>query len=655
MEDRREAVRRVRRFLQARRVGRYRLIREIGRGGMATVYEAEDPQLRRSVALKILQGDDAQPVLVSRFHREATLAAQLRHPNIVGVHEVGLVREETGTIHYIAMDLIDGQPLSAVLADGHAPRERRLRWLEETARATAYAHEKGIIHRDIKPGNILIDRDGRALLADFGLARGDCFSVALTQTYAVLGTLGYMAPEQIAGRAREADPRADVYALGVVLYEMLAGRRPYDSETPARRYRQILEEDPAPPSKWDRTVPRDLDVVCLKAIDRNPDRRYASAAAFADDLERIRKGEAIAARPLSPLLLLWRRIVRRRAVLIPAAAALLVGGASAGWFQHGRVERSRKIREHLAAAEACEDAEAARDGFRTVLALDPDHRAARTGLAAAEERLAEREREARRRARAGQEALQEIEEARYFLEQATVQPGLRRLESQTIASLIQQALHFLESAVRKAPHLAAARLHRGRAYALQGEDDRALAEFDEALRLEASLPQAFLERGKLRLKRREWKPALADFSSVLRISPLSADGRIGRAKASYATGDLAGAIADADELVRTHAYAMQSYMLRAELLEEAGRLEEAVRDRTKILEIDRHPSALVQRGRLWQKLGKLAEAIRDYEAALASAPQSWPSRRTTERAVEDLKQGKNEPGSRTPVMILPRE
>jgi len=606
---------------------------------MATVYEAKDPQLHRSVALKVMHSSADRPDLVTRFHREAAIAAQLRHPHIVGIHEIGLVRGEgKDALHYIAMDLIEGDTLATVLQGKSVSRERLLGWLEEVARAAAYAHEKGVVHRDIKPANILIDKSGRALLADFGLARGAEFSAEITRSHAVLGTLGYMAPEQIEGKARDVDARADVYALGIVLYEILAGKRPFDLDRPNPG------EEPQTPSRLDRSVPRELEVICLKAIDRSPEFRYGSALEMAEDLARFRRGEPIAARPLSPLLYLSRKIVRRRAIAIPVGVAVIACAAFTGWILHVRAERAQRLQEHLTRARVGEtkgDFERARDAYRSVLALEPTHAVAAQGLTRMETHLSQREQQKRVRIRLEQEALQEIEEARTFLEQSIRQPG-KRFDSQTASSLLQQALHFLESAVRKAPHLAAAHLHLGRAYALRNDPDRAVPELDRSIQLDSSLSQAFLERGKIRSKRREWKAAFADFSSALLLSPLMAEARTGRARVLEAQGDLAGALSDANELVRTHPYSVASYFLRSEILERAGKIDEAVQDCTASIRLDPHPGAYLRRGNLFKRQGKTAEALADYETALSLTPTKGSFRRSIERAVGELKSGRTQ-------------
>lgn len=300
--------------------GRYEIVREIGRGGMSVVYEARDPRLGRRVALKVLQ-----EVGPERARREAEAAARLRHPNVVTVHEVGP--------DYIVMDLVEGRTLAEALPD--LDRGERLRILEAVAEAVAHAHAHGVIHRDLKPANVLLESGGRPVLTDFGLARLEG-GEDLTRTGAVIGTPHYMAPEQVRGEGPRAGPPADVWALGVLLYEMLSDRRPFEGETPLAIYEKIVHTDPKP-------LGGDLGAIAARALEKDPARRYPDAGAMLEDLRRARAGEPIRARRVGPFGRLWRRARRR-----PRAAALVLaaaGGALAagGFAAAERAARGRAL------------------------------------------------------------------------------------------------------------------------------------------------------------------------------------------------------------------------------------------------------------------------------------------------------------------------
>jgi serine/threonine-protein kinase len=332
-----------------KRLGRYLLKREVGRGGMAVVYEAEDPELHRRVALKIIRN----PALVDRFQREAKIAAQLQHPNIVAIHDVGAAEDAGLPVHYIAMDFVEGHTLAQILGEGKPPRDELLRMLEDVARAVAHAHSRGVVHRDLKPGNVLVDATGRVQLADFGLARADTME-ALTQSNSVMGTPQYMAPEQVRADADAVGPATDVWALGVMLYEVVVGTVPFGELNPIHLFDQITNADPTPPSRRGAAVSRDLEIVCLKAMEKDPQRRYATAQEFADDLGRFRRGEPIEARPASVLYRLARKLAKRKALVITTASAAVAVAVLVAFLlaARGRAveELGRRTETALAAA-----------------------------------------------------------------------------------------------------------------------------------------------------------------------------------------------------------------------------------------------------------------------------------------------------------------
>lgn len=269
-------------------VGRYRLLRQVGRGGASTVYEAEDTKYGRRVALKMLTAGAGNPLHVARLQREAAITAQLRHPNIVGVHDTGTVPNAEGQmVHFIAMDFIDGPSLAFRLKDASVPTAGLIRILADVADAVAYLHARDIVHRDLKPGNVLVDASGRGIVADFGLARsGPRAAVSLTGSHEILGTPQYMAPEQVEGRTKDIGPWTDVWSLGVILYQMLTRRLPFIGRTVPEIQTRIVSEAPQPPSALVPGVDARLESLCLRALSRAPAGRPPDAAAFAEELRR---------------------------------------------------------------------------------------------------------------------------------------------------------------------------------------------------------------------------------------------------------------------------------------------------------------------------------------------------------------------------------
>jgi predicted Ser/Thr protein kinase len=291
----------------ARIFGDYELLAEIGRGGMGVVYRARQTNLDRLVALKmILPGELASDDDLRRFHTEAEATARLQHPGIVRVHEVG---EVDGRLFY-SMDYIDGSSMAKLLASGPLPGRTAARHLAAVARAIHHAHQHGILHRDLKPSNILLDRDDQPHVTDFGLAKKIGGDSRQTRTGAVLGTPSYMAPEQAAGKIHELGPACDVYGLGALLYELLTGRPPFQSETQLDTLLQVMEREPVPPRLLNPKVEHDLETICLKCLEKEPRSRYASAEALAQDLERFLNGDAISARSVNVFDRLARALER---------------------------------------------------------------------------------------------------------------------------------------------------------------------------------------------------------------------------------------------------------------------------------------------------------------------------------------------------------
>jgi tetratricopeptide (TPR) repeat protein len=363
------------------RVAGYEIQRKLGRGGMGVVFQARDVKRDRTVALKMVPaGVHGDPRELARFRAEAEAVARLEHPNIVQVYEVG---EQDGWA-YLALEFVDGGPLSWRL-QGTPQAIPWSAWLVETlARAVHYAHERGVLHRDLKPANVLLTPDGQPRITDFGLAKRLEGESGPTRTGEVLGTPGYMAPEQAQGRTAAVGPAADVYALGAILYELLTGRPPFKGETVVDTLLQARSEEPVPPRRLQPKVPRDLETICLKCLRTDPRRRYASAAALADDLHRFLLGEPIRARPpgAGERALKW---ARRRPTLTTALAGAVLGvlGLLAGVVWYNRqlsVALEEARREHQQAEVKLRQSEdqARVAGKRLELSLDALHAALAT-------------------------------------------------------------------------------------------------------------------------------------------------------------------------------------------------------------------------------------------------------------------------------------
>lgn len=314
----------------------YEVLEMIGRGGMGVVFKAVHSRLGRVVALKqVLSGPLASDEDLQRFQTEASAVAQMQHSGIVQIYEIG----ESQGRPFIALEFVEGGTLAEKLAGNPISGQQAAALAAPLARALQAVHERGILHRDLKPGNILLTADGHPKITDFGLAKRveaagvDSDAPSLTQTGAIVGTPCYMAPEQAAGKSKEVGAAADIYSLGAILYEMLTGRPPFKAETPMETVFQVLEQEPVPPRRMQPKVPRDLETICLKCLEKEPHRRYASAQALAEDLDHFLADEPIQARPVSRLERGWRWC-RRKPVLagLLAFSAVAVLGAVVGLF-----------------------------------------------------------------------------------------------------------------------------------------------------------------------------------------------------------------------------------------------------------------------------------------------------------------------------------
>ncbi len=303
------------------KIGRFEVEKRLGAGAFGQVYRARDPLLDREIALKVPHASTLQ----SETHRarvltEAKAAAQLRHPNIVPVYEAG----RDGDTYYIASAFIEGQTLEDAIDQQRPDFRQAAKLVMDLAGALDYAHELGVVHRDVKPANIMLDRKGNPLLMDFGLARLETAESNLTHDGTVLGTPSYMPPEQAAGRLELVGPASDQYSLGVVLYELLCGSTPF-SGPPAMVISLVIHQEPPSPRVENAAVPKDLETICLKAMSKKRDHRYAGCQAMAEDLRRWLAGEPITARRVSPVERLYRWCRRNPVVAgLTAAAALLV-------------------------------------------------------------------------------------------------------------------------------------------------------------------------------------------------------------------------------------------------------------------------------------------------------------------------------------------
>jgi serine/threonine protein kinase/Flp pilus assembly protein TadD len=652
--------------LPSKRLGDFDLLREIGRGGMGIVYEARQISLNRRVALKILPpGLGLTENAVQRFGREARAAAKLHHTNIVPVHAIG---EEAGH-HYYAMELIEGLSLAQILADvqqeetqtfkertmtrlfagvdgePEPSEERRAassssrsgatatgrKWFDIVARQLAdvadaldHAHGRGVIHRDIKPANLLLSPEGRLCITDFGLAR-IAQEPGMTTTGAFLGTPSYMSPEQ--ARGHKVDHRSDIYSLGVVLYEMLTLRRPFTGESWEKIVHSILTRDPVGPRRINSRVPNDLETICLKALEKDPDRRYAAAAEFAEDLRRYLQHGLIKARRASLARRSWKSI-RRHPVAWTAAALttlliVLVGGVG-GFLSAQRAEESARralADAHLAVNEGLySQALEIVDG---VLAAKPDLGEARVLRA--------------RLLMKSNRVLDAVTEAKGLLnddpDDWTAHLILARAAN-SIHVLGLSAEEHVRAVESMAPETAEAYYLRS---LLADSSSQAVELLNRALELDPDDNEALVARINRYEALKDHPAALQDCERLIVARPRSAQGRRMRARIELARSDLETAMREVNRAIELDAEDARNFELRARIHQTAGRFDEALADRDRAIELaPDNAHYMRRRAEVRLRTGQFEEAIADARRALELNPDERVSYAVLFRANRSL-------------------
>jgi serine/threonine protein kinase len=343
------------------RIRQFELLSVLGHGGFGAVWRARDTLLQREFAVKVPRKDRLFGMNMALFLREARAAAKLRHPNIVAIHEVG----EEDSSAFIVSDFVDGMSLKAWLEIMHPTTTESAMLVAKLATAAQHAHERGIVHRDLKPANVLIDRLGEPHIADFGLAKRDTSEDSLAVSDQLVGTPAYMAPEQARGDHKAIDRRTDVYALGAILYEMLTGQRAFSGEI-AMMLNQIQHVPPKAPRKIKPEIPRELEAICLKCLEKDPAKRYATAQELADDLHRHIAGQTLLGIPTPVPVRMQKWLYRHRRLMLPIAAiALVVAGLSVFLYSHLRPAIPSDLRQvqFKTMPHGCEI---------TVVPIDPD-------------------------------------------------------------------------------------------------------------------------------------------------------------------------------------------------------------------------------------------------------------------------------------------
>lgn len=597
-------------------VGPYRILGKLAQGGMGVVLRARDPKLSRDIALKMMlggawSGEDAR----RRFLQEARLLADLHHPGIVPVHDMGLAPEGP----YFTMDLIEGKPLNDFLDAHRLSETQKLALMLKVCDAVHHAHLKGVIHRDLKPANILVTAKGHPVVLDFGIARLEQeHGQGATQTGAVIGTPAYMSPEQAQGLTREIDLRTDVYALGIVLYEMLTGRVPFEDQDTYALLKAVVEEEAPRPSRHVRSLDADLELVVMKAIAKEPGRRYDSARALADDLKRYLAGQPISARPDTAGYRARKWFRRHREMAVASAVGLLVV------LVFGALGLVRLVRERDRAVRAEQEASRQRDGALAARREAEDQRLrAEAALARIQGEMQIKERFNainERLALIGAMPPEEADRATAaLLKEAPDHIWALLTRAGVLMSLKRQeeALALVEKALAKDPSSLYALTRRASMKMMMGHPEAALADYDRAIACPDAGAVVYHDRALLLHGMGRMDEARASCSRALDLQPSYPPALTLMALFECQEGRYEAALKKLDRSLEQDQTQHDAWNTRGMVLCELGRFEEAETSFKRALMLVKDvPMILINLGRAYEKAGRRKEAVEIYRKAL---------------------------------------
>ncbi|MFH1227499.1 MAG: tetratricopeptide repeat protein [Planctomycetota bacterium] len=597
--------------------GKYTIEKKLGQGGMGAVYLALDPALNRRVALKIITSAD--PELLERFQREASAVAKLKHTNIIQVYESGIINKQ----HYFTMDYIEGVSLEKLISSSKRPNIKNMAGIiQQVASALHYAHSQSIIHRDIKPANILVDKSGKVYIADFGLAKQlTGLDRSLTLTGTTVGTPDYMPPEQAQGKKDEIDPRSDIFSLGATMYHCLTGRLPFPGKEIYEVLSKVVNDDPPTPSSVIKIIPKDLETICLKCLNKDKAKRYQTAEELAQDLKRYLEGGQITAKPTGVISKLLIKAAKNKTASLSIAGAAVILAIVAISLLVSSSNKGQLVARYRQEAQQAFDKDQydqARAICNKLLVLSPGDEAIKSILKKCEKIIKEQEDKKQQKDAQAKEAATKAQRIADIRAQAK-----SILDRAGGAPTPDQKIQLARESLDVDPTYGDAWQVIGYAYREKEVYDKAVEAFTKAIKATPTLAYSYYERARITTniyKKRD--QAIPDFAKVLELDPNSDIGWFAKGTVEYYQEDYDKAISSYNKAIELNPNYAEAYHNRGATYRNKENMDQAIKDYNKVIELNpNYIEAYSNRGIAYWMKGDTAQAIKDWAKTIELDPK----------------------------------